>query len=105
MIRYFESVDSERGIALRCACSFSLRDFPRLSNREKAPDHFWLSHTASQAPRDEAAEALYALIFRFPNRRGVGFRPDRRRRLANSPQSSSPTRRRTEKLGLSLTGC
>ena len=37
MIGYFEGIDSERGIAWRCANSFSLRDFLRLSNREK-PD-------------------------------------------------------------------
>jgi hypothetical protein len=31
MIGYFEGIDSERGIAWRCADSFSLRDFLRLS--------------------------------------------------------------------------
>jgi hypothetical protein len=39
----FEGIESERGIAWRCADSFSLRDFLRLSNREKVPDHSWLS--------------------------------------------------------------
>ena len=34
MTGYFEEIDSERGIAWRCADSFSLRDFLRLSNRE-----------------------------------------------------------------------
>jgi len=34
MIGYFEGIDSERGIAWRCADSFSLRDFLRLSNRD-----------------------------------------------------------------------
>ncbi len=38
MIGYFEGIDSERGIAWRCADSFSLRDFLRQSNREKFPD-------------------------------------------------------------------
>ena len=38
MIGYFEGIDSERGMAWRCADSFSLRDFLRLSNREKVPD-------------------------------------------------------------------
>ena len=37
MIGYFEGLDSERGIAWRCADSYSLRDFLRLSNVEKAP--------------------------------------------------------------------
>ena len=35
MIGYFEGLDSERGIAWRCADSYSLRDFLRLSNVEK----------------------------------------------------------------------
>ncbi len=39
MIGYFEGIDSERGIAWRFAYSFSLRDFLRLSNVERVPDH------------------------------------------------------------------
>ena len=35
MIGYFEGIDSERGIVWRCADSFWLRDFLRLSNRDK----------------------------------------------------------------------
>ena len=42
LIGYFEGIHSERGIAWRCADSLSLREFLRLSNREKAPDHSWL---------------------------------------------------------------
>ena len=34
MIGYFEGIDSERGIAWRCADSFSLRDFLWLSKRD-----------------------------------------------------------------------
>ena len=49
MIGYFEGLHSERGIAWRCADSFSLRDFLCLSNRDKAPDHSWLSRMVSQA--------------------------------------------------------
>ncbi len=35
MIGYFEGIDSERGIVWRCTDSFSLRDFLRLSNRDR----------------------------------------------------------------------
>ncbi len=52
MIGYFEGLDSERGIAWRCADSYSLRDFLRLSNVEKVPDHSWLSRTSSRLPHD-----------------------------------------------------
>ncbi len=58
MIGYFEGIDSERGIAWRCADSFSLRDFLRLSNREKVPDHSWLSRTRSRLPH-EAHETVF----------------------------------------------
>jgi transposase len=37
MICYFEGIDSERGIAWRCADSFSLRDFLRLSTATRRP--------------------------------------------------------------------
>ena len=47
IIGYFEGLDSERGIAWRCADSYSLREFLRLSNVEKVPDHSWLSRTRS----------------------------------------------------------
>jgi hypothetical protein len=45
MVGYFEGIDSERGIVWRCSDSFSLRDFLRLANRDKVPDHSWLSKT------------------------------------------------------------
>ena len=37
MIGYFEGIDSERGLAWRCADSYSLRDFLRLSNSRRPP--------------------------------------------------------------------
>ncbi len=52
MIGYFEGIDSERGIVWRCVDSFSLRDFLRLSNRDKVPDPSWLSRTRSRLPHE-----------------------------------------------------
>jgi len=52
MIGYFEGIDSERGIAWRCSDSYSLRDFLRLGNRDKVPDHSWLSKTRSRLPHE-----------------------------------------------------
>ena len=52
MIGYFEGIDSERGIAWRCSDSLSLRAFLRLSNRDKVPDHSWLSKTRSRLPHE-----------------------------------------------------
>src|ERR1700737_4928332 len=45
LIGYFEGIDSERGLEWRCADSLSLRDFLRLGERERVPDHSWLSRT------------------------------------------------------------
>ena len=51
-IGYFEGIDSERGIAWRCADSFSLRDFLRLSNRDKVPRPFLVvTHALASAAR------------------------------------------------------
>src|SRR5512133_2456883 len=52
MVGYFEGIASERGIAWRCSDSMSLRDFLRLENREKVPDHSWLSKTRGRLPRE-----------------------------------------------------
>ena len=43
MIGYFEGLDSERGIAWRCADSMSLRDFLGYTLKERTPDHSSLS--------------------------------------------------------------
>ena len=52
MIGYFEGIDSERGIVWRCSDSLSLREFLRLTNREKVPDPSWLSKTRSRLPHE-----------------------------------------------------
>src|SRR5271157_2136353 len=70
MIGYFEGIDSERGIAWRCADSFSLRDFLRLSNRDKVPDHSWLSRTRSRLPH-EAHEKVFGWVLKLVAERGL----------------------------------
>ena len=45
MIGYFEKIDSERGIAWRCADSLSLRDFAGIDLDEAPPDHSTISRT------------------------------------------------------------
>jgi transposase len=52
LIGYFEGIDSERGLEWRCADSLSLREFLRLGERERVPDHSWLSRTRSRLPLD-----------------------------------------------------
>jgi transposase len=67
---HFEGLDSERGIAWRCADSFSLRDFLRLSNREKVPDHSWLSRTRSRLPH-EPHETVFGWVLKLVAERGL----------------------------------
>src|SRR5438309_7542696 len=50
LVRYFEGIDSERGLEWRCADSLSLREFLRLGERQPVPDHSWLSRTRSRLP-------------------------------------------------------
>jgi transposase len=70
MIGYFEGIDSERGLAWRCADSFSLRDFLRLSNVEKVPDHSWLSRTRSRLPH-ETHERVFGWVLKLAAERGL----------------------------------
>src|SRR6516162_5508245 len=70
MIGYFEGIDSERGIAWRCADSYSLRDFLRLSNRDKVPDHSWLSRTRSRLPH-ETHEKVFGWVLKLVAERGL----------------------------------
>ena len=58
LIGYFEGIDSERGLEWRCADSLSLREFLRLGERERVPDHSWLSRTRSRLSLE-----LHELVF------------------------------------------
>jgi transposase len=70
MVGYFEGIDSERGIVWRCSDSFSLRDFLRLANREKVPDHSWLSKTRSRLPH-EVHEKVFGWVLNLVADRGL----------------------------------
>ena len=70
MVGYFEGIDSERGIVWRCSDSYSLRDFLRLANRDKVPDHSWLSKTRSRLPC-EVHEQIFGWILTLVAGRGL----------------------------------
>jgi transposase len=70
MVGYFEGIDSERGIAWRCSDSFSLRDFLRLAQRDKVPDHSWLSKTRSRLPH-EVHEQVFGWVLNLVAERGL----------------------------------
>ena len=70
MVGYFEGIDSERGIVWRCSDSYSLRDFLRLANRDKVPDHSWLSKTRSRVPH-EVHEKVFGWVLALVAERGL----------------------------------
>ena len=57
-VGYFEGIDSQRGIAWRCADSFSLRTFLGLSGNESSPDHSSLSRIRQRLP-----ESVHQSVF------------------------------------------
>ena len=70
MIGYFEGIDSERGIVWRCSDSWSLREFLRLANRDKVPDHSWLSKTRGRLPH-EVHEKVFEFVLNLVAERGL----------------------------------
>ena len=70
MVGYFEGLASERGIAWRCSDSHSLRDFLRLENREKVPDHSWLSKTRGRLPH-EVHETVFGWVLKLVAEQGL----------------------------------
>jgi transposase len=68
LVGYFEGIDSERGIEWRCADSLSLREFLRLEQRERVPDHSWLSKTRGRLADEVHAEVFGWVLARLDER-------------------------------------
>jgi hypothetical protein len=60
LVGYFENLDSQRGIAWRCADSLSLRDFLGVPLNEVTPDHSTLSNTRKRLPQE-----VFEEVFQF----------------------------------------
>jgi len=60
LVGYFEGIDSQRGIAWRCADSLSLREFLGLGLDETSPDHSTLTNT-----RKRLAPEVFDEVFQF----------------------------------------
>ena len=61
LIGYFEGIDSQRGIAWRCADSLSLRQFLGIPLNEKTPDHSTLTNTRKRLP-PEVFEEMFQFV-------------------------------------------
>jgi len=60
LIGYFEGIDSQRGIAWRCADSLGLRQFLGIPLDQPTPDHSTLTYTRRRLP-----EEVFTQVFEF----------------------------------------
>jgi transposase len=66
LVGYFEGIDSQRGIAWRCADSLSLRQFLGIALGYKTPDHSTLTNTRKRLPQE-----VFSEVFQFALRIAV----------------------------------
>lgn len=69
-IGYFEAIESQRGIAWRCADSLSLREFLGVKLTEATPDHSTLSKTRDRLPI-EVHEQAFRLVLAAAAEKGL----------------------------------
>jgi transposase len=70
LVGYFEGIDSERGIAWRCADSLSLRRFLGYPLSGKTPDHSTISRTRRLLD-EETHREVFAFILRILGEKGL----------------------------------
>lgn len=70
LVGYFEGLDSQRGIAWRCADSRSLQDFLGYLPTEATPDHSSLSKVRQRLPL-AVHEQVFAWVLRLADERGL----------------------------------
>ena len=69
-IGYFEGIDSQRGIAWRCADSLSLRDFLGIAPTARTPDHSTLTLIRQRLPL-EVDEQVFGLVLEIAASEGL----------------------------------
>lgn len=69
-IGYFEDIDSQRGIAWRCADSLSLRKFLGYELHEETPDHSSMSIIKGRLPADVFTE-VFEFVLRIVDEHGL----------------------------------
>ena len=70
LIRYFEEIDSERGIAWRASDSLAPRPFLCPGLKESGPDHFMISRTRRRIDAETQREA-FAWVLRVAAENGL----------------------------------
>lgn len=62
LVGYFEGIESERGIAWRCADSLSLKAFLGVAPTAEAPDHSSLSRIRKRLPKEVYVEVFRTIL-------------------------------------------
>jgi transposase len=70
LVGYFEGLDSQRGIAWRCADSLSLQEFLGVGPGGKVPDHSTLTLTRQRLPL-ELFEQVFAFVLTIARRKDL----------------------------------
>src|SRR5580693_7516529 len=70
LVGYFEGIDSQRGIAWRCADSLSLREFLGVALDEKTPDHSTLTNTRKRLPQ-EVFDEVFQFVLKIADEKGL----------------------------------
>lgn len=70
LVSYFEGLQSERGLAWRCADSLSLREFLQLDHEQSVPDHSSLSRIRSRLSL-EIHNEVFQWVIAVLNREGL----------------------------------
>jgi transposase len=70
LVGYFEGIDSQRGIAWRCADSLGLRQFLGLALDEPSPDHSTLTNTRKRLPA-EVFEEVFQFVLAIASLKGL----------------------------------
>jgi transposase len=68
LVGYFENIDSQRGIAWRCADSLALRQFLGIPLHEATPDHSTLSVTRTRLPK-EVFDEVFQFVLKIADER------------------------------------
>lgn len=69
-VGYFEGIDSQRGIAWRCADSFSLRAFLAIPSPDASPDHSSLTRIRQRLP-EVVHERVFAHVLAFVHEKNL----------------------------------
>ena len=66
LVGYFEGLESQRGIAWRCADSLSLHEFLNVAAHEPTPDHSTLTNTRKRLPA-EIFDEVFQFVLQLAN--------------------------------------